>query len=38
MARVGVVLDLVAALLAAAWCWLAVPVVLPALLRVAALL
>ena len=34
MARVGVVLDLAAALLAAAWCWLAVP----ALLRVAALL
>jgi sodium-dependent dicarboxylate transporter 2/3/5 len=38
MARVGVVLDLAAALLAAAWCWLAVPAILPALLRVAALL
>jgi sodium-dependent dicarboxylate transporter 2/3/5 len=38
MARVGVVLDVAAALLAAAWCWLAVPALIPGLLRVAALL
>ena len=37
MARVGVVLDLAAALLAAVWCWLAVPVLVSALLQVAAL-
>jgi sodium-dependent dicarboxylate transporter 2/3/5 len=38
MARTGVLLDLAAALLAAAWCWLAVPALLPAMLRAAALL
>jgi sodium-dependent dicarboxylate transporter 2/3/5 len=36
MARTGVVLDLAAALLAAAWCWLAVPALLPGELDAAA--
>jgi sodium-dependent dicarboxylate transporter 2/3/5 len=36
MARSGIVLDLAAALLAAVWCWLAVPALLPAELDAAA--